>query len=76
MEKYEKFQNNKLFRALNSDSIKMKSCNKENSLPNVFVNESIEYSNPHEIENLFNTFFTSLSSTFLTSERESDLEIY
>ena len=69
------FKNNKLFWEFYSDSIKIKSFNKENSLPNVFVNESVEYSDPHEIGNLFNTFFTSLSSTSLTSERECDLEV-
>ena len=47
----------------------------ENSLPNVFVNGSVEYSIPHEIGNIFITIFTSLSSTSLTSEGESDLEI-
>ena len=41
-------------------------------MPTVFMFEDIEYTDPTEIGNVFNTFFTSLSSTSLSSENDCD----
>jgi hypothetical protein len=50
--------------------IKIKSCKSEDFSPNVFFHEEKEYEDPVEIGSVFNTFFTSLSSTSLSSEFE------
>jgi hypothetical protein len=42
----------------------------EDFSPNVFFHEEKEYEDPVEIGSVFNTFFTSLSSTSLSSESE------
>ena len=49
---------------------KIKSCKSDDFSPNVFFHEEKEYEDPVEIGNVFNTFFTSLSSTSLSSESE------
>ena len=65
------FKNNKKYWEFYSTSIKIKSCKSEEFLPSVFIYESQEYSDSEEIGNIFNTFFTSLSSTSLADTNES-----
>ena len=65
------FKNNKKYWEFYSTSIKIKSCKTEEFLPSVFMHESLEYSDSEEIGNLFNTFFTSLSSTSLADNYDS-----
>jgi hypothetical protein len=51
-----------------------KSCVDDDLLPSVFVDSETndKYADPEKIGSVFNTFFTSLSSTSLASEAESD----
>ena len=55
--------------------MKIKSIKTEDFLPSVFFHEEKENNNPDEIGSIFNTFFTSLSSTSLTSEHDCDFYI-
>jgi hypothetical protein len=59
------FKANKLYWEFHSAFIKIKSCKSEDFSPNVFFHEEKEYEDPVEILSVFNTFFTSLSSTKL-----------
>jgi hypothetical protein len=67
------FKSNKLYSEDYSFSIKIKSCVDDDLLPSVFVDSETndKYGDPEKIGNVFNTFFTSLSSTSLASEAES-----
>ena len=58
-----------------SSSLKIRSNKTEDFLPSVFFHEDKEYNNPDKIGSIFNTFFTSLSSTYLTSDQYCDLYI-
>ena len=64
------FKANKLYWEYYSAFIKIKSCKSDDFSPNVFFYEEKEYEDPVEIGNVFNTFFTSLSSTSLSSKSE------
>ena len=68
------FKSNKLYWEFYSFSIKIKSCVDDDLLPSVFVDSETndKYADPEKIGNVFNMFFTSLSSTSLASEAESD----
>ena len=66
------FKNNKLYWEFYSSSIKIKSCKIDDIAQNVFLHNNEEISDPIKIGNLFNTFFTSLSSTSFASETEID----
>ena len=66
------FKANKLYWQFQSDFIKIKSCKTDDFTPNVFFYEEKEYEDPVEIGNVFNTFFTNLSSTSLSGEPECD----
>ena len=44
-------------------------------LSSVFFHDDKDYNNLDEIGSIFNTFFTSLSSTSLNSEHDCDLYI-
>ena len=69
------FKNYKLYWEFYSASIKVKSCKSEEVLPSVFIHDNNEYNTPEEIGCIFNTFFTSLSSTSLSSDTDSDFFI-
>ena len=56
------FKNKKLYYEFYSASVKIKSCKTEEFMPNTFIYESNEFSDSEEIGNLFNTFFTNISS--------------
>ena len=66
------FKANKLYWQFQSAFIKVKSCKTDDFTPNVFFYEEKEYEDPVEIGNVFNTFFTNLSSTSLSGEPECD----
>jgi hypothetical protein len=66
------FKNSKLYYEFYSASVKIKSCKTEEFMPNTFIYESNEFSDSEEIGNLFNTFFTNISSTSLASDIDSD----
>ena len=66
------FKSNKLYWEFQSAFIKIKSCQSDEFLPNTFLYEELEYEYPVEIGNLLNTFFTRLSSTSLSSEKDCD----
>jgi hypothetical protein len=66
------FKNSKLYYEFYSASVKIKSCKTEEFMPNTFIYESNEFSDSDEIGNLFNTFFTNISSTSLASDIDSD----
>ena len=66
------FKNNKLYREFYSSSIKVKSCKTEEFMPNTFIHEDKEISDPLEIGDLFNTFSTNLQSNSFATEKESD----
>jgi len=70
--KIKDFKNSKLYWEFYSSSIKIKSSKTEDFMPTVFMFEDTEYTDPAEIGNVFNTFFTSLSSTSLSSESDCD----
>ena len=66
------FKNNKLYWEFYSSSIKVKTCKTDNITSNYFLHEEREYTDPEEIGNVFNSFFTNLSSTSLSSESDCD----
>ena len=66
------FKNSKLYYEFYSASVKIKSCKTEEFMPNTFIYESYEFSDSEEIGNLFNTFFTNITSTSLASDIDSD----
>ena len=66
------FKNNKLFWDYYSPFIKIKSDKTEDFFPTVFFHDEREFDDPEEIGQIFNTFFTNLSSTSLSSEKDSD----
>jgi hypothetical protein len=66
------FKSNKLYWEFQSTFIKIKSSKTDDFTPNTFLHEELEYEDPVEIGNLFNTFFTNLSSTSLSSEKDCD----
>ena len=53
-------------------SIKIKSCKDEDVFPSTFTYQGKEHTGPEEIGNLFNTFFTTMSSKSLSSDEEGD----
>ena len=66
------FKNSKKFWTFYSASIKLKSDKSSNSIPDVFFHNDIELNTPEQIGDTFNTFFTSLKSNSLSSEKECD----
>jgi hypothetical protein len=66
------FKSNKLYWKFQSTFIKIKSSKTDDFTPNTFLHGELEYEDPVEISNLFNTFFTNLSSTSLSSEKDCD----
>ena len=66
------FKNNKLYWEFYSFSIKIKSCKDEDVFPSTFTYQGKEHTGPEEIGNLFNTFFTTMSSKSLSSDEEGD----
>jgi hypothetical protein len=69
------FKSNKLYWEFQSAFIKIKSCNSDDFLPNTFLHEELEYEDPVEIGNLFNTFFTSLSPLFQVKKTATNISI-
>ena len=66
------FKNNKLFWDHYSPFIKIKSDKTVDFSPTVFFHDERELDDPEEIGQIFNTFFTNLSSTSLSSDKESE----
>jgi len=66
------FKNNKLFWDFYSPFINIKSSKSNEFTPNTFFHDEREYDDPEEIGKVFNTFFTSLSSTSLSSDKDCD----
>ena len=65
------FKNNKLFFEFYSSTVNVKSCKPENTLPSTWTLDSREISDQAEIGNIFNSFFSTLSSTSPKNKDES-----
>ncbi len=68
------FKNSKLFYKFYSNHYSIKSDKSNSFFPSSITNGSVNYSNPSDISNVFNKYFTSLSAT--TNQSETNFDDY